>query len=693
VPYVIAIAMVYRPTVDEKLCFVLMPFGDPFDGYYEHILKPAVGLCGMKALRADELYGHKAIIRDIWEAIWRARLVVADVTNRNPNVNYELGICHTLDVPTILIAKRVEDIPFDYRHRRCILYNTDEARWEAKLTAAVQKAITTVLLSAVDDPDLRWPYEPRPVEKYRSRIASLDVTETRCALLTGCAEIAGLVARAYGPRGAAISVSGAPGGLASFRKGLSIVEGVRSPNSMEEDGIEQLRKVARQVQESVGDCTKAGIMLANAFMQHGHDALMKGTDSKAFLHGMDAAAETVLSVLRVQSKPVCGDDIWKLSYTAGRDRNIAAIVVDALKGAGRHGIVTVEGAVGAELTLTVLGGMRFDRGYLSTNFVNRPETQECILDDCRILIWDRQVNSMKDILPILEQVARARTSLLIIAEDVGSEALATLAVNVVRGTIKAAAVRAPYSGEARAAFLEDTAIMTGGKFVSGVLGPRLEEMQLEDLGRAAKVVITNDSTTIYEGAGQPAVIAERIEMLTREISRRDASGTLSHLQRRLTSLGGQIAVIRVGGITPSDVDEQEYQASSAVHTAWSSIAEGRLYGGGSALIHAAEAIENIKWSSDAEALGGRVVQNALMEPLRVLAANADQDPEAVISSVRKQTVPGLGFNAESGKIEDLEAAGVLDSTLAIRTAVRVAYSYARRVLSTDAWTTTAPPDA
>jgi len=662
-----------------------MPFGDPFDGYYEHILKPAAGLCGMKALRADEIYGNKAIIRDIWDAIWRARVVVADVTGRNPNVNYELGICHTLDVPTILIAKRIEDVPFDYRHRRCILYNTDEARWEAKLTTALQKAIAAVLPSQADDPDLRWPYEPRPIEQYRSTVTSLNVSDARCILLKGCAEVTRLVSRAYGPRGTTVSVSGAPGGLSSLTRGISIADGIRSPNSIEEDGIEQLRRVARQIHESVGDCTKTGIILANSFMQRGHDIIMTGIDALDVLRGMDAAVEAALSALRVQSRPVCGDDIWKLSYTASRDRGIATMVVDSLKGAGKHGIVTVEAAVGAERSLTVLDGMRFDRGYLSPNFINRPETQECILEDCRILVWDRQINSMKDLLPILEQVARASTSLLIIAEDLGSEALATLAVNTVRGTIKAAAVRAPYSGDLRAAFLEDTAIITGGKYVSGDLAPRLAEVRLEDLGKAAKVVVTNESTTIYEGAGQPASITERIERLTREISRHDPSPALSHLQRRITNLGGQISVVRVGGVTPRDLDDQEYRAGSAVHTAYSSLTEGRLHGGGTALLQAARETENIPWNSDPEARGGSAVRDALMEPLRVLAANANCNFESVISSLSPRAVPTLGFNAESGKIEDVEMAGILDSTLAIRTAVRVAYSYSRSVLSTDAW--------
>jgi chaperonin GroEL len=692
-PYAIAINIVFRPNVDDELCFVLMPFGDPFDGYYEHIMKPAATLCGMKALRADEIYGNRAIIRDIWDAIWRARLVVADVTNRNPNVNYELGMCHTLDVPTILIAKRIEDVPFDYRHRRCILYNTEEARWEVKLTDALQKAITAVLVSPVDDPELRWPYEPRPIEKYRSMVTTLNVKESRRVLLEGCAEVTRLVSRAYGPRGTTVSVSGATGGLASLRSGLSIAAGVQSPNPIEEDGIKQLRKVAHQLQESVGDFTKTGVILANALMQRGHDALVKGADSVGLLRGMDAAIETALSTLRVHSKPVCGNDISKLSYTASRDRSIAEMVVASLKGAGKHGIVTIDSALGAELSLSVLDGMRFDRGYLSPNFINRSQTQECVLEDCRILLWDRQVNSMKEVLPILEQVARANVSLLIIAEDVGGEALATLAINTKRGTIRAAAVRAPYSAELRAAFLEDTAVMTGTTYVRGDLGPRLEDVRLKDLGRAAKVVITNESTTIYEGAGQPKTIAERIEVLTREISRHEASPALAHLQRRLTNLGGQIAVIRVGGTAPPDVDDQEYRVRSAVRTAYSSLAEGRLYGGGTALLYAAEAIQTIPWNSDAEASGGNAVRAALIEPLSVLATSANRNPEDVISDVLNRSVKTVGFNVETDSYEDIETTGVLDSTHAIRTAVRVAYSYAKGVLATDAWALTATNSA
>ena len=281
--------MVYRPNIDERLCFVLMPFRDPFNGYYEHIIKVTVKAAGLEPLRGDEVFGARPIIQDVWERIWRARIVIADVTDRNPNVNYELGICHSLGVPTILITRTMEDVPFDYRHRRCIVYKTEEATWVERLSAAIEATIRAVLLDTDDDQELRWPYDTFLVKQVVGGDSSISVENPRQIILRGMRQVERLISKAFGPRGANVSVTLPSHGVVSHKQGLIVVQGIHSANTIEENGIDQMRKVARFVADAVGDGTKTAMLLTNALVEGGHAALSQGHLAKDVLNGMERA--------------------------------------------------------------------------------------------------------------------------------------------------------------------------------------------------------------------------------------------------------------------------------------------------------------------------------------------------------------------------------------------------------------------
>ena len=559
--------MVYRPKIDEKLCFVLMPFGAPFDGYYEHVIKRAVGNAGLAALRADEIYGIKPIIRDIWEAIWRARLIIADVTDRNPNVNYELGMCHSLGVPTILIAKRMEDVPFDYRHRRCIIYDTEEALWEHHLAEAIEKTIAATLAQIEVDTELPWPYDTGSIAQTGGADSTISIDNPREIVLRGVAELERLIEKAYGPLGATVLVSTTAHGALPQRRGLDIANGIRSANVLEDNGIEQMRQMARLVLAAVGDCTKTAILLFHAMLLRGHAAISQGHATEDLLRGMERATQTAVSSLAAQSQPTKGDALLKVALSASGDLRIASAVVEAMNKVGQDGVITIESGNVTEPNLSLAEGMRFDRGYLSDRFATDPETQQSDLENCRLLIYDRRISSMKEILPLLERVARTGAPLLIIAEDVEGEALATLVVNNIRGTLRCAAVRAPGTGDRRTAALQDIAILTGGRAITADIGLSLADADLSDLGTADRVTVTKEETTILGGRGEPATVELHVNYLRTAIARAWDSFDREKLQERLTNFAGRIAAIRVGGSTPHDAEDQRYRAESVAYGA------------------------------------------------------------------------------------------------------------------------------
>lgn len=410
--------MVYRPNVDEKLCFVLMPFHEPFNGYYNHIIMDIVKGSGMKALRADQIFGTTSIIRDVWDHIWRARMVIADVTDKNPNVNYELGLCHSLGIPTILITQRIEDVPFDYRHRRCIVYHTEEATWTDKLSAALKGTIEAVLSGGERDEELRWPYDTAIVKQIVRTGATMSVENPRQMIFRGMDQVEHLVSRAFGPLGANISVGVSPQHVISHKQGLLIATGVRSANPIEENGIEQMRKAGRYISDVVGDGTKTAMLLTHALVEGGLAALSQGYLLRDLLHGIDKAVTTARSSILSQAQPCTAKEVGQVAATAGGDISISGIVLEAIRTAGKDGVIIVEPEAGTATELVVQEGLRFDQGYLSDKFVTNAATGECELIDCRILVYEGKISSMIDLLPLLEEVAREGLLLLVIAEDV-----------------------------------------------------------------------------------------------------------------------------------------------------------------------------------------------------------------------------------------------------------------------------------
>ena len=689
--------MVYRPSVDQKLCFVLMPFGQPFDGYYQHVIKPAVKRAGLEALRADEIYGTKAIIQDIWESIWKTRLVIADVSGRNPNVNYELGLCHALGLPTILLTKRIEDVPFDYRHRRCLVYNTEEARWEERLGAAIEKTISAIISESITLSELRWPYETSSLAESGKVAGTLTIENPRSIILRGATEVERLVSKAYGPMGANVSVSLGSGRTASFKRGINLVGNIRSGNPLEQNGIDQTRQVAQLVQQRVGDGTKTAILIFHALLKFGHDALSQGHPLRDFIIGMETALDAALSSLVADAKPCSKADLVLIAQTAAGDPKLASLIVEAFEGAGKDGIITIYTGDVAKPKLDLLEGLRLDRGYISDKFVNSPETRECILEDCRLLIYDRKISSLVESLPLLEQIARDGKPLLIIADDVDGEALATLVINNLRGALKCAAVRAPGSGERRAALLEDIAVLTGGKTLSADVGVTIAAVRLSDLGAAHKVVVGKDSTTIFGGRGTQTSVDAHVRRLRSEISSSSNPFEREKLQERLTNLVGRIAVITVGGAAPPDVEEQRYRAESALHATSCAVEEGWVCGGGVSLVKARAAVSALHLESDGLRAGADVVLHSLERPFSALVESGGGSPTQILSETRPSTSSNMGFNAVSRKVEDLVVAGILDPVKMIRTGVEIAGAYAKSVLKTDIWslgepTEPPPPD-
>lgn len=683
--------MVYRPKIDDKLCFVLMPFREPFDGYYTHIIKKAVKDAGLDALRGDEVYGTRSIIRDVWEQIWRARVVIADVTDRNPNVNYELGLCHSLGVPTILITQNIDDVPFDYRHRRCIPYNTAEATWVEKLSVALKNTIESALVESDDDQELRWPYDTFVVKQLVGTNATISVENPRQIILRGMAEAERLISRAFGPLGTNVSITLSPHQVVFRKQGLLIAQGIHSANPIEENGIEQMRKVGQVMSDTVGDGTKTAMLLARALVEGGQSALSQGHKLHDVLRGMERGVIAGRSSIIGHSKASLVEHVSGVAMTASSDREISDLVLQAMKEAGKDGIMIVETGSGAKCELGVQEGLRFDRGYLSSQFVTNAGMESCELTDCRILVHEMKISNLMDLIPLLEQVALGSLPLLLIADDIEGEAIATLVVNNVRGTVKCVAVRAPGHGDRRRALLQDIAVLTGAKLFAADLGLKLESVRLEDLGGADKVVVTKDSTTIFGGHGSDSMVTTQIDLLRTAIDTTRDPYARAQLQERLANLAGKIATIKIGATTEVDVEDRKYRAISAMHSTRAAIEEGWSYGGGVALLNAKDAIAALSFQSPAEEAGAAVASTAFDRPFLALAESSQKSPLTVLSERNRLAEPRMGLNVQTGNLEDVLVAGILDPTKTLRTAIDAAFSYARAILKTDIWSVSPVP--
>jgi chaperonin GroEL len=444
-----------------------------------------------------------------------------------------------------------------------------------------------------------------------------------------------------------------------------------------------VREVASKTSDVAGDGTTTATVLAQAIFREGVRTVAAGASPMALKRGIDKAVEVAVEEIKKLSREVKGDMIAQVgTISANTDKQVGSIIAEAMKKVGKDGVITVEESKTMETTLEVVEGMQFDRGYLSPYFVTDPERMECLLEDVHILIQEKKISSMKDLLPLLEQIAKMGKPLLIIAEDVEGEALATLVVNKLRGTLQCAAVKAPGFGDRRKAMLEDIATLTGGKAITEDLGIKLENVKVEDLGRAKKVTIDKDNTTIVAGAGKASEIEGRIKQLRAQIEEATSDYDKEKLQERLAKLVGGVAVIKVGAATETELKEKKARVEDAMHATRAAVEEGIVPGGGTALLRCLPALEKLKVHDD-EAIGVNIVKRALEEPTRQIAQNAGHEGAVVVGRIRESKDESFGFNAESGEFTDLVKAGVIDPAKVTRLALQNAASIAALMLTTE----------
>jgi chaperonin GroEL len=466
---------------------------------------------------------------------------------------------------------------------------------------------------------------------------------------------------------------------------VTVAKEIELKEPLENMGAQMVREVASKTSDVAGDGTTTATVLARQIFKEGVKTVAAGANPMALKRGIEKAVERAVAAIKEQSKPVKGDAIAQVgTVSANGDQTIGGIIAEAMKKVGKDGVITVEESKSLDTLLEVVEGMQFDRGYLSAYFVTDPERMEATLENALILLNEKKVSSMKDLLPLLEQVAKLGKPLLIVAEDVEGEALATLVVNKLRGTLQVAAVKAPGFGDRRKAMLEDIAILTGGKVISEDLGIRLENVKLEDLGKAKKVTIDKDNTTVVEGAGKAADIQGRVATIRRQIEETTSDYDREKLQERLAKLVGGVAVIKVGAATETELKEKKARVEDAMHATRAAVEEGIVPGGGVTLVRAAKALDALKLKDEDEQIGVNIVKRALEEPLRKIAENAGHEGAVIVERVKSEKNDAMGFNAESEQFEDLVKAGVIDPAKVARTALQNASSIAALMLTTEA---------
>ncbi len=464
---------------------------------------------------------------------------------------------------------------------------------------------------------------------------------------------------------------------------MTVAKEIVLKDALENMGAQMVKEVASKTSDTAGDGTTTATVLAQAIYREGAKNVTAGANPMAIKRGIDRSVEAMTDELKKMSKPVSGSMIAQVgTISANHDETIGKIIADAMDKVGKDGVITVEEAKGMETSLEVVEGMQFDRGYLSPYFVTDPERMEVVLENPYILIHEKRVTSMKDLLPVLELVAKAGRPLLIVAEDVESEALATLVVNKLRGTIKAAAVKAPGYGDRRKAMLEDLAVLTNGKAITEDLGVKLENVTLADLGQAKKITIDKDNTTVVEGAGSTASVAGRVKQLRTQVEDTTSDYDREKLQERLAKLVGGVAIIKVGAATETELKEKKARVEDAMHATKAAVEEGIVAGGGVALLRAAKALTTLKLVGD-EQIGVNIIRRAIEEPMRWIAANAGHEGSIVVQRVKEMT-GDEGFNAQTAKYENLVRAGVIDPAKVVRSALQNAASIAGLLLTTEA---------
>jgi chaperonin GroEL len=506
---------------------------------------------------------------------------------------------------------------------------------------------------------------------------------SRTAILRGINQLADAVKVTLGPKGRNVVIDKKFGSPTITKDGVSVAKEVELEDTLENMGAQMVREVASKTSDVAGDGTTTATVLAQAIYREGAKNVVAGANPMAIKRGIEKAVELITGELKKMSKPVSGPMVAQVgTISANNDDAIGTIIAGAMDKVGKDGVITVEEAKTMETTLEVVEGMQFDRGYLSPYFVTDPERMEVVLESPFILIHEKKISSLKDLVPILEKVAQSGQSLLVVAEDLEGEALATLVVNKLRGTVKAAAVKAPGFGDRRKAMLEDLAILTGGKAITEELGLKIENLSLEDLGRAKKVTIDKDHTTIIEGAGAKAAIEGRVKQLRVQVEDTTSDYDREKLQERLAKLVGGVAVIKVGAATESEMKEKKARVEDAMHATKAAVEEGIVPGGGVALLRAAKALGGLKLEGE-EQLGVQIVARAVEEPLRWIATNAGHEGAVVVARV-KDMGPEEGFNALTDQYENLVTAGVIDPTKVVRTGLQNAASIASLILTTEA---------
>jgi chaperonin GroEL len=508
--------------------------------------------------------------------------------------------------------------------------------------------------------------------------------EARGRVLRGVNLLADAVTVTLGPKGRNVVLEKSWGSPTITKDGVTVAKEIQLEDKFENMGAQMVKEVASKTSDIAGDGTTTATVLSRAIFSEGIKLVAAGHDPMSIKRGIDKAVAKVVEELKSMSKPTRDrDEIAQVgTISANNDKAIGAILAEAMDKVGKEGVITVEEAKGLETTLDLVEGMRFDRGYLSPYFVTDPERMECVYDDVYLLIHEKKISSMKDLLPVLENVAKTSKPLLIIAEDLEGEALATLVVNKIRGTLKVVAVKAPGFGDRRKAMLEDIAILTDGKMIAEELGIKLENITVKDLGRAKRVIIDKDNTTIVEGAGKKSAIEGRITQIRAQIEETTSDYDREKLQERLAKLAGGVAVVKVGAATEVEMKEKKARVEDALHATRAAVEEGIVPGGGVALIRASASLANLRASED-EKVGVRIIQKALEEPLRWIVSNAGAEGSVVLDKV-KNGKGAFGFNAATEEYEDLVKAGIVDPTKVVRTALQNAASVAGLLITTEA---------
>ncbi len=508
---------------------------------------------------------------------------------------------------------------------------------------------------------------------------------SRQALLRGINKLADAVKITLGPRGRNVILEKRYGSPTITKDGVTVAKEIELGDALENMGAQMVREVAARTSEVAGDGTTTATILAQAIFREGVKNVAAGANPMALKRGIEKAVERAVEEIRRLSRPVKGDAIAAVgTISANGDATIGRLIAEAMERVGKDGVITVEESRTIETTLDVVEGLQFDRGFLSPYFITDPERMECVLTDAAILIHEKRISSVKDLLPVLEHIVRAGRPLLIIAEDVEAEALATLVVNRLRGTLQVCAVRAPGFGERRRAMLEDIAILTGGRLIAEELGIRLENVTLKDLGRAKKVVVDKDTTTIVEGLGKKSDIEARIKQLRAQIEETTSDYDREKLQERLAKLAGGVAVIKVGAATETELKEKKARVEDALHATRAAVEEGIVPGGGVAFIRASKALEALRLEDPDEQTGVAIVKRALEEPLRQIASNAGVEGAVVVERVKAERHDHIGFNAETEQFEDLITAGIIDPAKVSRVALQNASSIASLLITTEA---------